>query len=443
MSRHPRELLLAGRRSSLLERLSTLLQREALSVVHDVSLASPTVSTRRGIGVVVFADSDGAADQLIAAGRAVLGVAPQTELILVTGRGSEGLAVAALRAGFADYLNQDASDAEITSRIGSVLAHTAPPERLPPRSHGLVEGHRMIGETPGIGQTKDLIARIAPTDSNVLITGETGTGKELAAELIHKNSPRRGRPFVCINCAAIPDGLLESELFGYERGAFTGAHTANNGKLGVANGGTVFFDEIGDMSPYAQAKILRAIETKEVQRLGGHRNVLVDVRIVAGTNQDLDTMVRENKFRSDLYFRLNVARIHLPPLRERKRDIQLLLRHSISELNQRFGRRVCGLTPSALDQLLAYDWPGNVRELRNLLEAMFLTLPGSDASIVDIPESVRARLGATNGHRPHERERLMAALVATNWNKSKAAEQLHWSRMTLYRKISKYKLNQG
>jgi transcriptional regulator with PAS, ATPase and Fis domain len=280
--------------------------------------------------------------------------------------------------------------------------------------------------------------RVAATDSSTLITGETGTGKELVAALIHEQSARRHKPFVRINCAAIPDSLLESELFGYERGAFTGAHTLKEGALQSAEGGTVFLDEIGDMSLTAQAKILRAIENKEVWRLGGKRNIPIDIRVIAATSRDLEQLMVEEKFRKDLYFRLNVATIHLPPLRERKEDIVALAAHYLAEMNQRYGRTVSGFTDEAFALLCRYHWPGNVRELKNLIEATFINLPVGCIALADLPDPFRRRFAQTQGVPQQERDRLLSALFETNWNKFQAAQKLHWSRMTLYRKLAKY-----
>jgi transcriptional regulator with PAS, ATPase and Fis domain len=285
--------------------------------------------------------------------------------------------------------------------------------------------------------------QVAQTDSNVLITGETGTGKQLVAEMIHRNSLRRDRAFVCINCAAIPDTLLESELFGYERGAFTGAFSLKEGWLKAANGGTAFFDEIGDMSHYAQAKILRTIETKELQRLGAQKSIALNLRVIAATNQDLEGLMSEGKFRKDLYFRLNVARVHLPPLRDRKEDIPLLLQHYIRELNLRFGREIEGFTDEALECLLQYSWPGNIRELKNLVEAIFVSLPSRRISVMDLPQHFIKQLRIREDCPQGERDRLLAALLSTNWNMSKAAQKLQWSRMTVYRKVAKYRILQS
>ena len=296
----------------------------------------------------------------------------------------------------------------------------------------------LIGSSLAIWKVKTYLRKVALTDSHVLITGETGTGKELAAQYIHRHSDRRGKPLVTINCAALPDGLLESELFGYERGAFTGAVSSYAGKLKLADGGTVLFDEIGDMSLYAQAKILRVIETKEVYPLGGRRTVPLNIRIIAATNRDLDRQTAKGEFRQDLYFRVNVARVHLPPLRERKEDIALLTDHFVQKFSVQFGKGIEGFSDEAMDRLLSYDWPGNIRELVNVIERIFIDPPREKIAVADLPESMWSRPSVRRETVPAEREILLYTLSQTNWNKSKAAERLHWSRMTLYRKMAKY-----
>ena len=288
---------------------------------------------------------------------------------------------------------------------------------------------------------KRYLPKVAAADCNVLITGETGTGKERVAAWIHRNSSRAAQSLVSINCAAIPEGLLESELFGFERGAFTGAHAAYDGKFRQAAGGTLFLDEIGDMSLPAQAKILRAIEAKEISQLGGRRSVPVDVRIVAATNQDLEALMAEHRFRKDLYYRLDVAHIELPPLRDRAEDIPLILEHCLAEMNARSGRHVGAPSHEALACLLAHDWPGNVRELRNLLEAIFISPPDGAISFDDLPPRLRRRMEGERRESVSECERLLETLFAVNWNKSKAAAKLQWSRMTLYRKMAKYHID--
>jgi transcriptional regulator with PAS, ATPase and Fis domain len=332
--------------------------------------------------------------------------------------------------------------ASLNRCLSDILPGT-PPVAYETPTCGSINGQPLIGESPSMQEIKTNIDRVATTDSNVLITGETGTGNELVADLIHRKSLCYQGPLVSINCVAIPDGLLESELFGYERGAFTGAHALKEGQLRLADGGTAFFDEIGDMNPYAQAKILRAIEGKTIYRLGGKRRIPLNIRVIAATNQDLEQLVSQEKFRKDLYFRLNVARIHLPPLRERKEDIGLLCQYYLGELNDRCGRQVEGFTDDVLDWMIRYDWPGNVRELKNLLEATFVNAPCGKVALTDLPEQFRQRVRETASLPQDERERLLSALFSTNWNFSKAAQQLHWSRMTLYRKLGKYQIAKG
>jgi len=233
---------------------------------------------------------------------------------------------------------------------------------------------------------------------------------------------------------------LEGELFGFEKGAFTGAHAFYEGKLKLAEGGTVFFDEIGDMSLSAQAKLLQLIENKEIYRLRGRRPVALDIRIIAATNQNLEKLRVEGKFRSDLYYRLDVAEIELPPLRDRKEDIPLLMEHFIRHFNRHFGREVHGCTHETMDILLRYDWPGNVRELRNICEATFINLPSVSITGTDFPKSFQQKVKTLDGKKLSERDLLLATLLATNWNKTDTARKLHWSRTTLYRKMAKFNI---
>lgn len=362
-------------------------------------------------------------------------------LILIVSEGTEDIAFAALRAGINDYVKSPFSFEELLARLNHCLAdrlQAAPPSESKAEAVSVAGGDRLIGDSLAMQPVKSYISRVAMTDSTVLITGESGTGKELAAELIHRNSPRGQKPLVCINCAALPDSLLESELFGYERGAFTGATASQRGKFEQANGGTILLDEIGDMNFYAQAKILRTIESKEVCRLGGNKNIPLNVRFIAATNQDPEQLITEKRFRLDLYYRLNVARLHLPPLRERKDDILTLFDHYIGELNRRFGRSVVGFTDEALEYLMRYDWPGNIRELKNLCEAIFINLPTRKISFLDLPHLYQKRLKEVEALPQSERERLLSALFTTNWNVSMAAKKLNWSRITIYRKLERY-----
>jgi DNA-binding NtrC family response regulator len=383
--------------------------------------------------LVVIGATDGFNRAGIALTRAIRSRNPLCPVVLFTEASSEEFAIEAMRAGTSDLLLESAPDQEIAQAIGR-LAEPIATDDQPLRGGG-----RLVGASAPARAMRESIRRASATESNVLITGETGTGKELVAEMIHANSVRSKRPMVAINCAAIPDTLLESELFGYERGAFTGAVTSMPGKLEQAGGGTIFFDEIGEMSPYAQAKILRAIESREVNRLGGRRPIRVDVRVIAATNRELDDLAMTDTFRKDLYFRINVARVHIAPLRERRPDIPLLIDHYVREYNRTFQTNVRGVDPETLDRLVLYEWPGNVRELRNVIESAFASRPAGRITWIDLPDWLRRRLGEPAAP-PGEEERIISALAATDWNKSKAAEKLQWSRMTLYRKLAKYQL---
>ncbi|MFO0795341.1 MAG: sigma-54 dependent transcriptional regulator [Candidatus Brocadiaceae bacterium] len=395
------------------------------------------------IHLVIIGSQDGSWDSLEVAQeiRRWKSVIP---LILITRDSTEELAIAALKLGISDYFKQPVSFEELAASVRRCLSRSSHKTSDTHESlrQGLFDTGKFVGDSLPMKEIKTYIGKVAQTDSNVLITGETGTGKELTAELIHRNSPRDKNPFVCVNCTAIPDSLLESELFGSERGAFTGADTLKEGKLKQAEGGTVFLDEIGDMSIYHQAKILRAIESKEIQRLGGKGSIPLNIRFVAATNKNLEDMVSEGKFRKDLYYRLNVANIHLPPLKQRKEDIPVLLDHHVRELNRRFGRNVKGFSSDTLEFLYTYDWPGNIRELKNLLEAVMISAISQWILLQDLPEAFRNRVINARMHSQDEKDRLLAVLLSTRWNKTEAARKLNWSRMTIYRKMEQYEIIQ-
>jgi DNA-binding NtrC family response regulator len=372
--------------------------------------------------------------------RQIRQVASCVSMLVIVSRSTEELAIAALRAGIKEYIKYPLSSNELIEAVQRCVTFSRADVETASHCSGWARGG-IVGESSAMREVRERLSRVACSDSNVLITGETGTGKELVADFVHEKSSRRNKPFITVNCAAIPETLLESELFGYERGAFTGAQSTKEGKIQAANGGTVLLDEIGDMSAYGQAKILRMIEGKEIQQLGRNGGTSVDVRILAATNQDLEKLVKDERFRKDLFFRLNVARIHLPPLRERKEDLPLLIDYYICHFNSRFGRNVRRLSDEAVECLMAYDWPGNIRELKNLLEAVFVDLPADEVSIAGLPTYLRSRCNEGKESVNGERDRLLWALSATNWNKSKAAEKLEWSRMTLYRKMALHKIS--
>ena len=362
-------------------------------------------------------------------------------IILITRLSTESRAIAALRAGVSDYFKVPFSSQKLVQRIFRLLSDSkfeTPGNNQ--SDNGALISRQLIGESKCMQEIKNYLDKVARADSNVLITGETGTGKELTAEMIHIKSARCTNPFVCINSAALPETLVESELFGHERGAFTGAIIEKPGKFELAGDGTVFLDEIGDMNHYAQAKILRSLESKEFFHLGGKQPVPFNARIIAATNKDPVQLMEEKKMREDLYYRLNVVRIHLPPLRERKEDIPSLILHALKRLNNKFDCQVLGVTDEAMASLIHYDWPGNIRELFNLLEVVYINLPPQSADFIDLTESVRKQIKLTTVYTIDERKKIVSTLIETNWNKSTAAQKLNWSRMTLYRKMSKYSI---
>jgi len=365
---------------------------------------------------------------------------PNLPIIFITGYSSEDRAVAAFRAGINDYFKIPFSDRELLTSIHRNLHRSRQNNANASKNGFHSDRHQMIGNSGRMQEVQRQISAVAEADSTVLITGETGTGKELAAMLIHQRSRRRHKPIHCVNCAALPENLVESELFGFERGAFTGAVNRKAGKLAAAAGGSIFLDEIGEMHPYVQAKILRCIETKIVNPLGTSDSIPLDLRFITATNQEPEELVESGRFRKDLFYRLNVARVALPPLRERKEDIPLLVQHAISSLNDRFGRNIRGLTAEALELLMRYDWPGNVRELLNMMEAAYIHMNGAGNSWMDLPDRLCDQMRQSEKLPMRERRRIVDVLQETKWNRSIAAQKLHWSRMTLYRKMVKYNI---
>jgi DNA-binding NtrC family response regulator len=367
---------------------------------------------------------------------------PTAPIILLNRHSSEERAIAALRAGVTDYFKTPYSDADVADRILRNLSRVNPPNQSVDHRNPDRQYAEFIGESARMLEIKARLEQISRTDCSVLITGETGTGKERVADLIHQRGARRAMPLVRINCAALPDSLLESALFGYEHGALRGTNTSFEGKLKLAEGGTVFLDEIADLSPYGQATVLRVLEAKEAYRLGGKRNIHFDFRLIAATNRDLERLVAENRFRKDLFFRINVARIHLPMLNERREDIPLLIDHYLQKYNARFGRQIEGLAPEAWSSMLLYDWPGNVRELHNTLEAILIGRNQGQITAEDLPQHVRSRRLANEQSASNERDLLLSVLSECRWNKREAAKRLGCSRMTLYRKMAGYRIDE-
>ena len=323
---------------------------------------------------------------------AILRLDPHIPIIVMTAHGSRDGALEAVRRGAYDYFTKPFRLEEMEIVIRRALEKRRLLQEIDRLRSELASGARgrMVGSSRAMAVVCHLIERAAPTDSTVLIIGESGTGKELIAENIHQQSPRRGKPFIKLNCAAIPEALLESELFGHEKGAFTGALTRKPGKFELADGGTLLLDEIGDMSLTTQSKILRVLQEREFERVGGTVTVRVDVRIIASTNKDLSRAVKDGRFRDDLYFRLNVVTINVPPLRDRREEIPDLVTHFLGEANARLGRAVKSVAPGAMAALMEYAWPGNVRELRNAIERAVVVTDGEVVTVAGLAPALQA-----------------------------------------------------
>jgi DNA-binding NtrC family response regulator len=374
---------------------------------------------------------------------------PRTLFVLITAFATVETAVEALREGASDYVVKPFKFDDLRLRVRRLLEHRAALQesaRFRRAVENAVPDKSLLGESAAMLAVRTQVAKIGPTASNVLITGESGTGKELVARAIHAASPRRGQPFVPINCGAIPESLLESQLFGHVKGAFTGAVQGSSGLFVAADHGTVFLDEIGEMPVHLQVKLLRAIEEKEVWPVGGTKPVRVDIRIVASTNRDLAKEVEAGGFRGDLFYRLNVIHIALPPLREHPEDIPLLADHFIREFNQKLGRRVRGIGRYALRMLMASPWKGNVRELEHVIESAMILSDGEVLPLSDLPRGFVGELIPRNEslrelNRQSERQHIMAVLAQTQFDKREAARILGISLASLYRKLGERRIS--
>ncbi|MBK9041481.1 MAG: sigma-54-dependent Fis family transcriptional regulator [Bdellovibrionales bacterium] len=373
---------------------------------------------------------------------------PGSQYIIMSGHGTIETAVRATKLGAWDFVEKPLSIDKILIIIKNILSYETEKSEKGLLLNRLRKNIAIIGESKGIVILKDMIARVAPSDSWILIGGENGTGKELVAQNIHYLSKRAGRPLVEVNCAAIPKDLVESELFGYEKGAFTGAEVTRKGKFDLANGGTLFLDEIADMNLDAQAKILRILQERKFHRVGGNETIEADVRVVAATNKNLEEEIREGRFREDLYYRLNVIPFMVPPLRERREDIPGLILHFGDQIAAQGGHRRKIFSEKTLEKMQAYTWPGNVRELRNFIERLYILTPGDyvevhdlrfagmieraenlDGSEVNTFREARARF---------EKEFLLKRISENKGNISKTAEVIGLERSYLHRKIKSY-----
>ncbi len=370
---------------------------------------------------------------------------PNLAVIMITAYASVETAVQALKQGAFDYVTKPIDPDELSHLVRNALEQRrlkAENIQLREKIEELSKLDEIVGDSPQMQKVLELVRSVAATDATVLIRGESGTGKELIARAIHANSPRRYFPIVPVNCGALPESLLESELFGHEKGAFTGAHYRRKGKLEMANGGTLFLDEVGTISPKTQVDLLRVLETKEFTRLGGNKSIRVDFRVICATNQNLEKLVEEGRFREDLYYRINVFSIYLPPLRERRSDIPLLAQHFLRKYALQMNKNITEISPEAMDILVRYGWPGNVRELANAIERAMVVGKPPAIHPEDLPFQLSRKVEMNAGDTLADAEKVHIAhiLERTGWNITRAAEILQIDRATLYNKIKKYGL---
>ncbi|BAT45971.1 sigma-54-dependent response regulator transcription factor ZraR [Escherichia albertii] len=366
---------------------------------------------------------------------------PAIPVLIMTAYSSVETAVEALKTGALDYLIKPLDFDNLQATLEKALAHTHCVDAEMPAVSASQFG--MVGKSAAMQHLLSEIALVAPSEATVLIHGDSGTGKELVARAIHASSARREKPLVALNCAALNESLLESELFGHEKGAFTGADKRREGRFVEADGGTLFLDEIGDISPMMQVRLLRAIQEREVQRVGSNQTIPVDVRLIAATHRDLAEEVNAGRFRQDLYYRLNVVAIEVPSLRQRREDIPLLADHFLQRFAERNRKAVKGFTPQAMDLLIHYDWPGNIRELENAMERAVVLLTGEYISERELPLAIAGTpipMAQSQDIQPLvevEKEVILAALEKTGGNKTEAARQLGITRKTLLAKLSR------
>ena len=372
---------------------------------------------------------------------------PNLACILLTAFGTVDQAVAAMKDGADDFIMKPVDLGQLEARVAKALKTSALEREVAHLRSQLDEKYgleNLTGNSDAMKRVFHLVRQAAPTEATVLIQGPSGTGKELVAHAIHNLSPRAHGPFIPVNCGAIPENLIESELFGHEKGSFSGAVAQHVGSFEAAHGGTLFLDEIGELPLAMQVKLLRALENRSFTRVGGTQPVVVDIRVIAATNRELKSLVEAGEFRQDLYYRLNVIDIHLPALKDRTEDIPLLVSRFLKELSTANGGSVTGITPAAMKMLEGYAWPGNVRELRNVIEKMVVLSAGGMLDVADVPDEIRAdasnslSISAVGTLAETEKAKILAALQNVGNNRSKAARVLGISRRTLYRKLDEY-----
>jgi DNA-binding NtrC family response regulator len=437
-------------------------------LVSDLSEQGFTVTARTSANAALEALAPGAFDAVVTdlnmpgmdgleLCRTIAGADPDVPVIVITAFGSIETAVAAIRGGAYDFVTKPLDVEALALAVDRAIQHRTLRDEVKRLRRAVDESRRfgaLLGTSPAMRRVYDLLDRIGDSNATVLVTGETGTGKELVARALHERGRRRAGAFVAVNCAALPEPLLESELFGHVRGAFTDAHAARKGLFLQATRGTLFLDEIGELPLALQAKLLRALQTRKVRPVGGNEEVPFDVRLIVATNRDLESAVEEERFREDLFFRVNVIQVEMPALRVRGGDILLLAQHFVERYAAQAEKRVVGLAPECAERLLAYVWPGNVRELENCIERAIALTRGETIGVEDLPEKIR---GFRRSHvlvssddpselpplEEVERRYILRVMEAVGGNKTLAARVLGMGRKTLYRKLEQYGSGEG
>jgi two-component system nitrogen regulation response regulator NtrX len=419
--------------------LRLILEREGYSVGLCHSVAGfRDYGSRADVYLIDVKLPDGNGIDLL---RSVKALDPTLPVIMISGHGTIADAVEATRAGAYDFLEKPLSRDRVLLAIRNALEQSSLREENERLRELVGSGPKMIGASPAWVRVVEQATMAARSDARVLLTGESGTGKELLAAHVHENSPFASGPFVKVNCAAIPTELIESELFGHEKGAYTGANTARRGKFELADGGTIFLDEVGDLHAASQAKLLRILQEGEFHRVGGEQPVHVNVRVVSATNRDLSEMVAQGKFREDLYYRLCVVPIRVPGLRERPQDIPALVEYFLAEFCSRNNFRSRGVDSEVMPLLQSYPWPGNVRELKNVVERMAILTPGDEIGVESVPVEIRRfrdsqpKSTVQEARESAERDHIVRALEAAEWNVSSAARALGMERTNLHKRM--------
>jgi two-component system nitrogen regulation response regulator NtrX len=448
----PEHILIVDDEKNILQTLAPILQDEGYEISTAENGTDALRLVREESPVVVLLDIwlpdiDG-----IEVLKKIKEQQPEVIVIMMSGHGTIETAVKATKLGAYDFIEKPLS----MEKVSLIVKHAIDRQRLEEDNlllrQKIEKKYELIGSSEKMEQLKEQIKIAGPSSSRVLISGENGTGKELVARSIHNESPRRGKPFVEVNCAAIPDTLIESELFGHEKGAFTGATAMKRGKFEQADGGTILLDEIGDMSLATQAKVLRVLQEQEFQRVGGAKTIRVDVRVIAASNKNLKEEIKRGGFREDLFYRLNVIPLHVPPMRERKEDMPLLVEHFLMEFSREYGIKPKKIAEDVIKVFQEYNWPGNVRELKNIVERLMIMTKSPVVAISDIPKSLKGDISLQDAAahevkrydsfkdavNDFEKEYITTILKENDWNISKTADVLQLDRSHLHRKIKAF-----